>query len=220
MFIKSSYYMLTTRVLPGWPLPQGGHQLKNKVLRSAFGTKLPDAASWKEPSHLVLANLGYKPALRTGFASESEMLRFVKEYGPPGVSPADTGEPGDEFEISIHLFHWTQTQLREAWQKRDHRLFVDPEKFKSATGYEHMFRVNWDVRRGMLEMRLASWYDYVAILLTRDIAEKRARVCLNPECPAPYFIAGRRDAKFCSHGCASSISHKNYLKRRRRKNER
>jgi len=31
----------------------------------------------------------------------------------------------------------------------------------------------------------------------------RLCICRNAECPAPYFIAARRDQKFCSNDCAS-----------------
>lgn len=32
---------------------------------------------------------------------------------------------------------------------------------------------------------------------------KRMRVCLNGDCPAPYFVAGRRDQRYCSTECAA-----------------
>jgi hypothetical protein len=31
----------------------------------------------------------------------------------------------------------------------------------------------------------------------------RMRVCDNGDCPAPYFVAGRRDQRFCSAACAA-----------------
>lgn len=35
------------------------------------------------------------------------------------------------------------------------------------------------------------------------LCHNRMRVCANPDCPAPYFVAGRRDQRFCSPICAA-----------------
>jgi hypothetical protein len=35
------------------------------------------------------------------------------------------------------------------------------------------------------------------------LCRKRMQVCLNGDCPAPYFVASRRDQRYCSHECAA-----------------
>lgn len=35
------------------------------------------------------------------------------------------------------------------------------------------------------------------------LSSDRMRVCRNRDCPAPYFVAGRRDQRFCSIECAT-----------------
>ncbi|HTB93154.1 MAG TPA: hypothetical protein VK728_10010 [Candidatus Sulfotelmatobacter sp.] len=215
--MKKSYYTLTTNILPGWPLPRGGHRIEQGEIASTLGSRLADAGAWKDPPHVALANLGYDPAKRGGFASEKAIVSFLKQYGPLGARPEEVGEPGEPFWLRLASFHEMQERLREAWKKRDHRFFVDPSRLKGGTGYEHLLRVNWEMKGGMLVMRLATWYDYVAILLTRDIVERRARICGNPNCVTPYFVAERRDAKYCSHPCAVAVSVRRFRERKRRK---
>jgi hypothetical protein len=41
----------------------------------------------------------------------------------------------------------------------------------------------------------------MALVRGMYIAE-HMRYCANPECPAPYFVAGRRSQRFCSDACA------------------
>ncbi len=64
-------------------------------------------------------------------------------------------------------------------------------------------------------MRVTDWREYVLILLTRDIAEGRARICANPKCMAPYFVKGRKDARHCSRPCVVLVNvHKSRAKQK------
>lgn len=215
--MKQSYYTVGAQILPGWYLPHGGHRIKDGELETVFSSRFADAEMWKDPPHVALANLGYKPDLHGGFATEKEIVSFTKRYGPLGSKPEEIGEPGEPFWLGFASFHETQERLREAWKKHDRRFFVDPSSLKAGTGYEHLMRVNWEMKGGMLVMRLATWYDYVAILLTRDIAEKRARICENPNCVTPYFVAERRDMKYCSHPCAVAVNVRKFRERKGKK---
>lgn len=217
IYVKKSYYTLTTQLLPGWHLPHGGHGIKDGQLEIALGPRLADVGTWTDPPHVALANLGYNPNLGGGLADQKAMAAFIKRYGALGVSPEEVGEAGDPVWLSLETFHLTQERLRAAWRKRDHRLFVDPDRLKGATGYEHVLRLNWEMRDGELVMRLASWYDYVAILLARDVAERRARVCGNPNCVAPFFVANRTDTMYCSHPCAVVVNVHRFRRRQQRR---
>ena len=181
-----------------------------------LGPRLANPSAWQSPPHVALANLGYISDKRSGVASNDQIVRFVRKYGPLGVESSEMGDPGSPFWLELETFRETQERLREAWIKRDHRLFIDAQNVKSALGFEHLLHINWDVRRGALEMRLASCYDFIAILLTRDLAEKHAKVCRNPSCPAPYFVAKRTDPIFCTRQCASATSVRNFRQRHKK----
>jgi hypothetical protein len=40
----------------------------------------------------------------------------------------------------------------------------------------------------------------------QEVIADRAKVCGNPDCPAPYFIAVKRWQKFCSEKCAGPVN--------------
>jgi hypothetical protein len=48
-------------------------------------------------------------------------------------------------------------------------------------------------------------WQYLCLLLALERVE-RLRKCENPDCPAPYFIARRKDRMFCSEDCAHLIA--------------
>jgi PAS domain-containing protein len=43
-------------------------------------------------------------------------------------------------------------------------------------------------------------------LFLRDCGAKKTRVCVNPDCPAPYFLQTRKGQKFCTHRCAVLVN--------------
>src|SRR5262249_51535005 len=113
-------------------------------------------------------------------------------------------------------FRRQQTHLRDAWQRRDTNLFTDPTGAAKAFGYDAR-PINWNVRDNQLEMVTPSCRDYIGVLLARDLATRRARICARPKCPHPYLVAARKDQKFCTHKCASDVSQNNFRKRHQKK---
>ena len=127
--------------------------------------------------------------------------------------------PGKPFWLSLDSFRLMQAQLREAWRQANTCLFTDPRGVTESFGYD-MRPITWGVKRHGLEIRPASCFDYVGLLLARDIAEGSAKICQNPDCASPYFVARRSDAKFCSHPCAVAVNVKNFRQRAKRKRKR
>lgn len=58
---------------------------------------------------------------------------------------------------------------------------------------------------------LTSW-QYLCLLLMFEKAE-RLRKCENTDCAAPYFIASRKDRRFCSEDCAHLIVARRWWKK-------
>jgi hypothetical protein len=53
-----------------------------------------------------------------------------------------------------------------------------------------------------IDVRLAPPRPFEQALTYLLNSAKRMRHCKNPECPAPYFFADRRNQKYCSEVCA------------------
>jgi hypothetical protein len=217
--MNRTYYTLLAHLLPGWKLPHAKSlKVEDKELKGGTSRRPVDTGQWPDPPHVYFANLGYDSARRGGVASEQEIVKFTTRYGPLGVEQGKDAatQPEEPFWLTLDTFRFFQAQLREAWTKRKVDLFTDPQNLGAGLGYE-LLPVNWKVKNDHLEMRPASCYAYMGILLARDLAEGRAKVCQNPYCSAPYFVAKRRDAKFCSHPCAVAVNVKKFRQRQRRK---
>lgn len=217
MFVRRSYYDLTGTIAPGWTLP---HVRTLKVndgkLAGGASPRPVDPRRWPDPPHVALANLGYQASRQFEVASDTEVRLFTERYGPLGTTTDDMAEPEEPFYIELGTFRYYQKALREAWEKRDARPFIDPENLKAGLGFDWL-PVDWKVRGGRLEIRPASCRAYIGILLARDIATGCAKVCQNRDCPAPYFVAERRDAKYCSHRCAVAVNVKKFRQRQKRR---
>jgi hypothetical protein len=201
---------MTSRMVPDWRVQKGGYAWDDNTLNSNLGPQV-DVTTWDDPPHVYLANLAYDPDSRGGLASKQQVLLFTRMYGPL------EREDGSPFYLELEVFHNVQKHLREAWQEQDHhRIFKRSWWTGESTDEnnpEHQFHVNWEVKRGRLQMKVKTCKDYLSVLLARDIIEKHAKICRNPKCPTPYFVAERTDAKYCGHPCAVTIGVKNFRQR-------
>ena len=207
--MRRTYYEVTLPINPGWMLA-GSVDIRHKdnAVLGTVGTDLANPMRWKEPPHVILANLGYTPSQPGGVATIEEVRRFVKKVGP--VAKFSQGpEAGNQFEINVELFGYMQDSLRNAW------LLKDARRLWLQRGFENLdnFPVSWAT--GGIELRPADCWTYIRLLLMRDLIEKRARVCANQSCPAPYFIARRNNQKFCEWKCANVVAQRDFRKRRK-----
>lgn len=204
--MRKSYYSLNARLTPNWSLPDPGSVTlkagkRGGILRGELGSEKARIARWKDPPHVALANLGW-PA--PGHAPREEQMRwFVERYGP--LDEDLPWIPGQEFWLTLDEFRHHQEGLRRAWRGRDLKLLPIVPTI-----------VGWKTRRGRFVLE-ALPLSYLCLLLARDIAEGRAKICRAPDCSAPYFVAHWRAAKFCSHRCAVRIAQRNLRKKQRRK---
>jgi hypothetical protein len=61
-------------------------------------------------------------------------------------------------------------------------------------------RVEFDWKRGEIVYKPENDFERAVYTLFRN--SSRAKVCGNPDCPSPYFIAGRKSERYCSEDCA------------------
>ncbi len=210
--MRRTYYELTVPIKPGFALPDPATvNLKKNVIAGWLGLSLADPKQWKEPPHVALANLGHE---RLNHAATIEQAcMFVKRHGlPMSDEQYKILGPGEPFEIAIRYFRAKQDQLRYAWERKDSKALW----FDSGLENLDLFYLPVTWATGGLELQPADCWTHLRLLLTRDLATKRARICANSNCPAPYFIATRGNKIFCTHACANAVAQRNLRKRRAR----
>jgi hypothetical protein len=224
MFFMRAYYALEAPIVPGWRLLDPNAPIaikKNAILEDAPfrgktdvvsfypGRAVPNPRRWREAPHVALANLGYPSRDRT----TGELIAFLKQYG---TLIADDGglAAGGLFEMSVAEFREIQETLQDAWRRRDAKLLWFSQGFEN---FDHFnLRFTW-AGRGLAQWPADCW-TYLRLLLTRDLAAGRAKVCRNPKCNTPAFVSKRNDAIFCSHKCAVDlVNEKNRLRKRGKK---
>ena len=204
--MRRTYYLLKNTIQPGWTLPHPSFLISKKGrITGEMGGAIPHPERWKSPPHVFFANLGY----RHRFATVEEISQFLRLYGPLFIDSVDS----NTFEVSVEEFGHRQETVRHAWRRRDAKGLWFAEGFENLDQFD--LRLFWD--KGDIALRPADCWTYMCLLLTRDIAEKRARVCANPTCNTPHFVAARNNQIFCKRKCANLVTQRNYRNRARRK---
>ena len=195
-----SYYDMKFGVRPGWTRVTSLSIRRNTIL-GTVGSDLIDSSRWPSEPHVALANLNVKDV--------KTLAMFTRVYGPLIADVTDIPEAGDQFEVDVPLVGYLKQRLIDAWRAKDAKgLWVmdGVERYDLA--------LTWSGKK--IQLAPADVFTYSRLLLTRDISEKRARVCANEDCIAPYFIAKRSDQIYCEWKCANLIMQRNFRKRRKR----
>jgi hypothetical protein len=66
-------------------------------------------------------------------------------------------------------------------------------------------RVEFNWKRGQIIYMPENEFERAVYALFRN--SSLAKVCGNPDCPAPFFIAGRRSQRYCGEDCAAVFQH-------------
>lgn len=146
-----------------------------------------DLTRWKEPPHLVLANL------RTDdFAS---VAKFTREYGYLA------GErEGNRYRLDLKRLIEFQKLVRDTWRG------LDTDSLAIDLDLPHRSGLRLSIDSKGSDLGIDSLRTLIEILVLRDVAEDRVEICDNRECLAPYFLKVRQGQKFCSHPCATLIN--------------
>jgi hypothetical protein len=132
----------------------------------------------------------------------------------------DYGEPWTRMPPSIPKRFFLMWQMREAlreiWGGNSDKvtqvllpslteIYADPDP---EGLWPPQLRVNW--QRGEFVYVPRSEFQGAVYQLFRRSA--LAKVCANPDCPAPYFIAGRTTQQFCSEKCSGVLQRAHKLR--------
>jgi len=211
--VRRAYYTIGAHLAPSWLLPDAdSFKIEDGVLAGRTSAKIADFSEHVEPPHTVFANMGYDPKRPHSYASDDAVIKFIKRYGAPQVRRAN--RPGTPFKVSLENVRTCQMELRNAWNAGNARYFTEPPDAATWLVLDEL-RADWTATPRGLELRPISLIAYMGLLLARDLAQKFARRCQNPECPAPYFVAKRSDALYCSHKCASDVNVKKFRVRQK-----
>jgi hypothetical protein len=175
-------------------------------------------ASLKEPPHRVFVNWPSTP---------ESVLAFTKMYGlldPKGKYSTAIG--GDAFSFRVKSWVEAQKYYQQYWDWNSDfgnwdvvRCDLESElmpSFMIGTGDNHEgMMVNYLAGLGPKPyISLAAttlWQYFCALLIFYSVGD--LRFCQNPDCPAPRFIARRRDQVFCSSDCAGLVAKRRWWAR-------
>ena len=153
-------------------------------------TKEPGSEMAPEGGHKFFEQHGYYRTTYGGFS-----------YGePPSRMPPNVPK---RFVLTWQM----REALREIWRGNSEKLTLvlfgsvyDVEPDPQAL-WPPQLKVDW--QRGEFVYVPRSEFDRAVYRLFRSSA--LAKVCANPDCPAPYFIAGRTTQQFCSEKCSGVL---------------
>jgi hypothetical protein len=191
----------------GWKIAKAGHVITGRLGRERVQI-------FARPDHVI-----------EDFANTSndskDILRFTKRYGVLHrndvdwleIAPADRIQ-GDDF--CIHCDQWLASQelFRAEWTRKGRadedlaNALANQINPKSRAGRAVKAFVRPGKRGFQLELRPddllgALWLAFVGF-------SDRTRKCQNPKCPAPYFLASRRDQKFCNEKCSRLVANRRW----------
>jgi hypothetical protein len=204
-----AYYDISLPLVPGWWLPSSV-EVKKDVENPFYGKSdvvvaypsgtTADPRKWRagQQPHTMLANLGYSGwnERYTGTLTVEDVARFITRYGIFLFDPSrETTSPT---EISLAEFRVLQERLREAWRRGNAKPL-----WHARGGQElDIFHVPLTWVDNELALHAADCWTYIRWLLARDLHQGYAKVCAYPDCPAPFCVKDRSDAKYCNHLCA------------------
>jgi len=219
---SSTHFEIRGRVsLAGLFRPQNtnienGHIVGTYSLREIFESE------WKVLPHVKLANLptyddhgesGTRPDL--GLRIDPNSVEwFVRTYG--GFRGAYSGEDFI-FDQDIAEVAKLQNALRRAW-------WCPPELGTGDPMMDVQREIGWDLvdehsfalsifpgcRYDEVSLTTDDLWKYISYSFLRHFSARKIGVCGNPNCPAPYFLKGRIDQKYCELGPCTEYAHRQY----------
>jgi hypothetical protein len=165
-----------------------------------------DAAQWRRPPHIELANLplAVVPANQHGPSWTSppvdpEAARaFVKRYGALQESVGASNEQTKPlFHVNSREFTNAYNVLRKAWGGGEGAGDAIEKLQKQA---KHALEIRLGSKVDGLELLSNNLWGLITVLFLRDYAAGKIGRCANPDCPAAYFLKSRKTQKICEAG--------------------
>jgi len=187
---------------------------KSTQICGELGKEELDFATLREPPHKIFVNW---PATPEG------VLEFTRKYGlldPTGKYRRwEPGYPGGAFSFKVASWVELQKEFREHWDwNKDgagwdvvrHDLWgllsseVDNSPEFCHPGLELDYIYHLGPKPYILLSAQTLWQYFCTLLAFHSVGD--LRTCQNPDCPAPRFIARRKDQVYCNSDCAALLA--------------
>jgi len=200
------------------PLPES-ISLTHNVISGVMGSRRRDLS--KTSFHCEYANC---------LTARDAVLKFTRHYGPLDWDGQFVGKSNvARMQFSFHMEEWREHRAKflSAWgttSRNQKRLpwEIVPDNFPlPSEGSTWMILSGKDNASILLKGPQTMWqvtekgpvawvyarspWQYLWMLLSFQKRE-HVRICQNPECATPYFIATRKDQLFCGKDCAHRIA--------------
>jgi hypothetical protein len=165
-------------------------------LYASLKTKPADVKQWKEPPHLVLANLLVG---KDGLPDLRALEKFTRTYGLL-----------EGYELFSHVDKWIvdpksiraqQNFLRGAWERKGN--YLTALKLEREVHAPAISETKLSFEGSEAHLQIGKLWSLIVLLFQYDHSTGRAQICAVKDCPRNrYFLQDRRGQKFCSHPCA------------------
>jgi hypothetical protein len=206
--------------------------MSSRLLSVQAGEELPGGWVVREAGDVITGKLGsekiqifeHPDRVIEDFANTSkpeDILRFTRRYGVLRRKDVEWFEIAPNEEIAgdsflVRCAQWTRRQqrLQAEWGRKgkaDNQIaqaVADEITVKSSVRGPLQTFVRPRNRGFQIELQPddllgALWLAFLGF-------SDRTRKCLNPTCATPYFIATRRDQKFCNEKCARLVANREW----------
>ena len=207
---------------------------ESKIVPVAAGQELPGGWVISKAGHVIVGQLGkqkveiFSRAARVleDFANTSGspegIQRFTRDYGVLKradrehhyIQGTSVSIPGDRFLIHCDEWREAQQEFRANWQAGRNGGQELAQRLSASIApraYDDLVvkaRVKWSRRGFQLELQPDDLWR--ALSLAFIGFSDRTRKCQNPTCVAPYFLATRRDQRYCSEKCARLVANRTW----------
>jgi hypothetical protein len=161
--------------------------------------------------------------------SDKAIARMVTRYPEVFSAFPRVPAPPNERDSEVATRHWfiaagVQEFLRLAWDAPDMRarewhIFAARQEFHSSTVYEPAWLERFQslVKDSLpvddrlteeeykLKLSVPDFTPFEQTMYHLQRLANRLRHCANPECAAPYFLAGKKGQKYCTSRCSGDM---------------
>jgi hypothetical protein len=204
-----------------------------RLLSAQAGEELPEGWVLARAGHVITGKLGrekvqifaHPDRAVEDFANTSsapqDILRFTRRYGALHRDDMEWFEivPGENIagdSFCIHCSQWLESQdrLRTEWGrsgKPDVRLAQtlageisrEPSVGRIVKAFVRPSNRGFQLELQPDDLLGALWLAFLGF-------SDRTRKCQNPTCSSPYFLASRRDQKFCNEKCSRLVANRRW----------
>ena len=188
-----------------------------------------DERKWRDLPHVFFANLSlntdtvrmfedaFGPICGSGYSvAPQKRFRIIKGAGG-GISLKAEKSNAIVHGSALAEAKIRQHMLRRAWEGDEAHLKMLWSGARSLVEYDPVLMVA-AFDREAIHLSTQDMWSFIRLAFQIDCLRGLTGVCENPECPAPYFIAKRKNRKkYCSLKCTNLMNVRRFREREKRK---